>query len=559
MSRKKVLCTILAIAMLISLIGCATATTAPTTTQAPAATTTGAAATTPGATTTTGPTAAKLPLVTTPTTLTYFVELDAARIGVSHASYAEMICFQEMEKLTGVKIDFLHPPAGQALAQLNLLISSQTLPDIAFYGWRGYPGGPDKLVQDNVILKLNDLMDKTSPNLLQMYKENPGVRKDAMTDLGTFYMYPNTLVNPLLTNNGGFVVRTDWLKKLNLTAPETIDEWYAVLTAFRDKDPNGNGQKDEFPIISRYVQNSATGTTVQAFLGAWKVSQDFSVRDGKAIFGPYMPEYKEWLKTMAKWYKEGLIDPDFATTDTTQHDTKILNSIGGVSQQGLGEVATILKNLKDDNAVVGVKQPVLKKGDVPWKVDYVSRPVGGSGAAISAKSKNAELAAKWLDFSGYSKQGYMLLNYGVEGKQYNMVNGYPTLVDDIMKNPTKSVNVALGQYAVGVTSFSFWNDGPVREQRQIAKPMQLAALKTWSINDNSGLFPGTTPSPEESSKLASIMNEVRTYLHERTLAFIMGKADIDAEYDKYIATLKSLGIEDAIKISNDGLARYLKR
>jgi putative aldouronate transport system substrate-binding protein len=89
--------------------------------------------------------------------------------------------------------------------------------------------------------------------------------------------------------------------------------------------------------------------------------------------------------------------------------------------------------------------------------------------------------------------------------------------------------------------------------------MQKAALAAWSTQDTTGIWPITTPSPEESKKLASVMNEVKTYMNERTLAFIMGKADIDAEFDKYIATLKSLGIEDAIKINNDALQRYYKR
>ena len=558
MSRKRLLCTVLAAALIASMVGCTTTTTAPTTSTAKASTAaTTAATTTPAATTTAALTATKLPIVDKPLTLTYFIELDAARVGVSHASYSELICFQDLEKVTGVKIDFLHPPTGQAAAQLNLLISSNTLPDIAYYNWRAYPGGPDKLITDNVILKLNDSISKLSPNLTKIFADNPSVKKDSMTDLGNFYIYPIIQIDPLLTNNFGYLVRTDWLTAVNKKAPETMDEWYDVLTAFRNNDPNGNGKKDELPIISRF-DVTGDGATVMDFYMAWGKFWDFYVKNNAALYGPYEPEYKDFLKTMAKWYKEGLIDPDFATTDQTQYDAKMLNNLAGVSRSGLGATATILKNIKNDNGVVGVANPVLKKGDKPWNVESVSRPVNGSGAAISTKSKNAEVAAKWLDYC-FSKDGYMLLNYGRLGEQYTMVSGYPTLVDSIMKNPKLSVNVALGQFAIGVTSFSFWNDGPVREQRQFSMAVQKTAAATWSTQDISGIWPNTTPTPAESTRLASVMNEVKTFVNERTLAFIMGKADIDADFSKYIQTLKDLGIEDAIKINNDALARYYKR
>ncbi len=68
-----------------------------------------------------------------------------------------------------------------------------------------------------------------------------------------------------------------------------------------------------------------------------------------------------------------------------------------------------------------------------------------------------------------------------------------------------------------------------------------------------------TPTPAESQQLSSIMTDVKTYVDERTLAFIMGKANVDTDFGKYVQTLKDLGVEKAIAIENAGLQRYLKR
>ena len=45
-----------------------------------------------------------------------------------------------------------------------------------------------------------------------------------------------------------FIIRKDWLDRLGLEAPTTIDEWVTVLEAFRDEDANGDGNpNNEIP------------------------------------------------------------------------------------------------------------------------------------------------------------------------------------------------------------------------------------------------------------------------------------------------------------------------
>ena len=84
--------------------------------------------------------------------------------------------------------------------------------------------------------------------------------------------------------------------------PTTIDGWYEMLVAFRDLDPNGNGQADEIPF-------EAGQNGLSYFMPAFDILEGAYIDPdtGKVAFGEYTQNYKSYLETMNKWYSEGLI------------------------------------------------------------------------------------------------------------------------------------------------------------------------------------------------------------------------------------------------------------
>ena len=62
---------------------------------------------------------------------------------------------------------------GQEAAAFNIMQSSDDMPDIIEYGWSGYPGGPDKAIDDKFITPLNSYIEKVCPNLKKLYDEHP--------------------------------------------------------------------------------------------------------------------------------------------------------------------------------------------------------------------------------------------------------------------------------------------------------------------------------------------------------------------------------------------------
>ena len=501
-----------------------------------------------------------LPLTNTPVTLTMFIEMAQSKIGVHTKNYGDMLCFQEMAKKTNVTINFIHPPAGMAAEQVNLMMASADLPDITHWNWTRVSGGPTKVLDDGIIMPINKYINSL-PYYRKFLAANPSIDKDVKTDSGDYYCYPTIQKSEDFKSVFGFMIRKDWLDKLGLAMPETLDEMHNVMVAFRDRNPNGDGKK-VIPLVSMYAKGfEEVGTdAIRPLYCAWGKNDTFYVNNRKVFFGAYEPEYKEYLLTIRKWIVEGLIDPNFATLDNTQLDAAILNGTAGICREGLGTGLDMFYagfNNKE-GVVVAMPFPTLKKGERSYNFLNIGKDYSGTGSALSPKSKNNDLAAKWLDYC-FSDEGGLLLNFGVEKVTYNWVNGYPQLVDSIYNNPKESVNVALGRYAIGVDSFPFVNDVRVREQRMLRTKTQREGLVTWNKADITRALPPITYTVNESQELSKILSDINTFVKEYTLSFLLGRRDINAEFDTYMSALKSMNIDRAIQINQAAVDRYYKR
>ena len=119
--------------------------------------------------------------------LTYWVGL-ASNVSAFATNYSELPFRKNLEKVTGIKVKYEHPPSGQERETLNVLLASREYPDIIEYAWPGYPGGVTKLFNDGVILELTDLMKQYAPNLAAYYESNPEIAKQVKSDDGKFYL-----------------------------------------------------------------------------------------------------------------------------------------------------------------------------------------------------------------------------------------------------------------------------------------------------------------------------------------------------------------------------------
>jgi putative aldouronate transport system substrate-binding protein len=489
-------------------------------------------------------------------TLTYFSKfhVTASKYGIT---LADIPLYKEVEKRTGVKVKFIHPPLGQEREQLNLIIASGDLPDVMEYNWLHFPGGPEKAIQSGIITPLNPLMNKNAPNLKKLLRDNGEVDKMIKTDSGKYYGFPFLRMDDSLLVYMGLIIRNDWLQELGLSVPTTIDEWHTVLKAFKEK------KNAEAPLVIPATSNypiwfvRSTG----AFVGAYGIKCDFYLENGKVRYGPIEPGFKKFLATMGQWYREGLLDRDLGVTDRKGAGAKVLSGKSGaaIGYAGgdMGGWLDAMKTRDPKFDVAGVPYPTLTKGEKP-KFGHRDPVFPGTCAVISAKSKKKDLAAQYLDFN-YSPEGQMLFNFGIEGVSYRMENGYPKYTELLTNNPKGfSLAEAMGGYIRANDIGPFVQDK--REYEQYLKyQQQVMAIDRWKDTDEAKyMMPPVTATPEESSELASIMNAITTYREEMIFKFILGLEPID-KFDTYVAQIKKLGIDRAIAINQAALARYHKR
>ena len=266
------------------------------------------------------------------------------------------------------------------------------------------------------------------------------------------------------------------------------------------------------------------------------------------------------LEYLHKLYEENLFDHNFLTLDDATMKSNMLNGISGVTVgfggSGIGNMLTAARSAGDETFELGgAPTPVANKGDRPLSGQYDNALQTGRAAAISTSCKDVETAMKFLNYC-YTDAGCMLMNYGIEGETYNMVDGTPVYTDLIPHNPDgKTVQQALAQYTLG------WSEGPFVQKLSsyYAWEEQKQALQAWSANDAEKYIIADIAVPSElSDEYSAIYSEVNTFVQEQTVAFITGERSLD-EFDSYLDTLKQLNIDRMIEIYQIALDEFNAR
>lgn len=490
-----------------------------------------------------------LPITSEPFTIDYWRANDA-KLTASLNNFGDMAAYKEKEKLTGIKVKFTHPPLGQQRDQFNLLISTKELPDVIYYNWADAVGGPEKMIKDGRIIRLNELIDSYAPNLKRIIESDPDVKKQIALDDGTIYMFPPLKLDALKLNaTSGLIMRQDWLDKLNLKVPTNIDEWYTVLKAFKEQDPNGNGKPDELPFTGNWGPGNLT--KLHDFAAAFGVIGGFQMNGDKVEFGPIQPGYRDFLETMAKWYKEGLIDPEIMTNDGKAFDYKVTSNLAGAYQggvfSGMGKYFNLMRDTDPNFNVTGVPWPVSPDG-TSYATFNLDAKVLTYGEAITASADEDKLKyiVQWMDYN-YSEEGSDLFNFGIENDSYVRDGEGVKFTDTIINNPNGlTYDQALASYALSIM------DGPINQDSRYLDALlfddgQRAANAEWMKASSALTLPPIRLSTDEVTTSTSIMSQVNTYLNETMTAIISGQKPI-TEFDKMAETIKSMDIDRAIEV-----------
>ncbi len=483
-------------------------------------------------------------------TLSYFCAQPPDTQGIV-SSLSELDVYKELESRTGIRISFIHPSPNSQVEKLMLMVALGDLPDLIEFSWSKFTGLLNSLIENNAIIKLNDLIEKNAPNLNDILNSNKEIRRHVTKDDGSIYLFPSLNLEKSTVSMGP-IIRADLLKKLGLTTPETIDEWEIVLKLFKD-----------LKLCSSPLSfDVTTFNSSHSFISAFGTTMGFYLNDGKVAYGPIEDSYKDFLSIFSRWYKKGLIDSEFLLLKNNQVKNRVKLGDVGAFIGTADDIGSVLDTLEQDTSYkfVAVKNPVLHWGDKlaitakAWEVN----PAGG--VVISCKNKYPQETAKWLDYF-YGEEGQRLFNLGVEGKTYTMEDGHPVFTDLILNNPEGlSVSQAMSRYLRTDTQApGLHTDESVKALYKYT--VQKDASKRWSYNiDNNinNLMPPISLTQVENEQISIIMQDLSVYTFEMFAKFVLGVESLQS-FDKYSETVKNLGVNRVTHILQTALYRYNNR
>lgn len=479
-------------------------------------------------------------------TLSYWVTLEP-NAAMSVSNYGETPFSQELQKRTDITINYQHPPQGRQVEKFNILVATDDLPDIIEFSWTvDYAGGPEKAIEDGIIKEL-DFKNK-APNLYKYLQENPDVDKQIKTDSGKYFGFPFIRGDKTLQTSAGIMIRKDWLDDLGLAVPETISEWDTVLKAFKEE------KGAQYPLMFT-LGHASWG----AFVGAYGTLDGMYIDNGRVKYGVMEPGFKEYIAKMNEWYQKGYIAADFASMDQSNIDAAVVNGNAGAATgsvgSGMGKWTS--SAAEEGFELAAAPYPTLNKGEQP-EYGQIQLKTPGTYAAITASCENEDLAYELLDY-GYSEEGEMLYNFGIEGESYEMIDGYPTYTDYITHNPDGlSMSAALARYTQSYNAGPFIQDKRYMEQ-YASLPQQKEAIEIWSnTNVEEHMLPTIYMTVEESAEISKKVSSIQTYKDEMLLKFIMGIEPME-NWEAFTAELVNRGADEYIRCTQEGYERYLNR
>lgn len=441
----------------------------------------------------------------------------------------------------GIDIRYLWTaPDSTFTTKLKLqLISNRELPDILSVR----TSIVSDLIDSGRFMAVDDVFERyASPVWKSAMAENPIVWSPYARN-GLHYAIP--ILDYDYNSDPMMWIRTDWLKKVGLSAPATLDELEKVLDAFTNQDPDGNGKNDTYGIaVSLQRQVNTWMADISWVFGLYGVlpgqwnaastSPEASVRPddmreegNRYVYGSVREEIREGLLKIKEWKDAG-----YFSNEALWQDEETAARLFTQGKAGIVVGPSWMRYWPmDDMAAAGPNARYmaipLPSGPGPNTFHWSTPPSNGA-VLINKNMKNPEPFFRYINYL-YENQGLGAGDYA-----YGMAKDYD--YTEIDGKPTADRNLIPGGY-VDVSGYTLIYDGAripsswTRNVNESEKPILAAQASTRLVNEFQG--PPTATMKTRWDQL------VQTE-HEAFVQIIYGKKDI-SYFDEFVASWRENG------------------
>ncbi|TBL78675.1 extracellular solute-binding protein [Paenibacillus thalictri] len=417
---------------------------------------------------------------------------------------------QELNKALNMDLEFNVATSDYA-QQLNVKIAGGTPPDI----FEVTKVQLEELAKQGLLLDLAPYIEKM-PNVKKTYTAEDLTK-------GKVGGKQYSLLKRGLQQQNALWVRKDWMDKLGLKEPKTLDELKQLLVAFTEQDPDGNGKKDTYGLtgVGDFTSINAFSPIFAAF--GVPIPGNFTIDTGKVTYSTTDPRTTEAIKYISELIKLGVVDPELMANKGLKDQQKAFQGLAGAIYRAWGELAK-------DNYVADYKkinpnadwQPIgaLTGPGGTFGGFYDEGNVFGRIALPKSLEKKPEVLNKVLEYLDYITEpgkGQTLVNFGVEGKHYEMANGQMKLLPAISETA-----YAFQVQLTGRTEGPYLKTKFPNQAKYIDFTYNLPMVKTYT-----GLV---------SNPAGVVVDDKNRFEQEEVIKFMYGKRPI-SEYGQFIDTL----------------------
>ena len=444
-----------------------------------------------------------------------------------------------VKDFTGVDVEFIWVPNDSYNEKLGItLMDKANMPMVITYG--GSLGSNVlQAAKDGAFWDLNEFVwdAEKYPYLSQMDKNVC----NAFTINGQLVgIYRGRAIG-----RNGMGYRADWAEKLGLSEPETIQDVYDMMYAFTYGDPDGNGKNDTYGLAM--CKYTGPFDIMQTWFG---VGNEWVEKDGKLVPIHQTEEYMEALKWFRKMYEDGLIYSDWATRETSSWTDSVKNGECGMFVDVMDNVRKIWDYFETNSipAVAGEGNASMKMiGGIAKEKGGERHTLATSGHAgcflitkAGAKTtEDVEACLQYLDRMN-SQEMRRLMNFGVEGRDYKIEDGY--IVDLLAdKEAQDKPQISLNQTGPNLTSL---DPDSKKTDRQLEEAAVIKANIDIAVhNPASGYLVASEVNAETGADLKDILSRARTQ-------YIVGQLD-EAGLQEQFKVWEQRGGSDLIKELNE--------
>ena len=496
-----------------------------------------------------------LPIVSEPVTITVAKErhmLDTTQ------SYNEKAAFKNITEETGITVQFTELAAGTSGEKVPLMLAGGEMPDVFW----ALISDAQVLQNEGQFVALEELIPTFAPNCLATY-EQLGVdwKEIATTPTGHIYgmlgRYESLYEN---TGDGIQIINKTWLDKVNKEIPTTLEEYKDVLKAFKDGDPNGNGQADEIPYAFCEDMWCASLTNDMGIFGIGHggatgnaAGTMFTIKDGKVEGAVNNDAYREYLEFYHDLYAEGLISPEGFSESNEVFANRVRNNEVGTYYSW-----TALEYLSSEQEKEWVVLPTLhKEGVTPIANGEIDRSTIQKNKWIITKNcEHPEAALRLWDYLGRDAESKLTVALGEKGTlwdEYEDGSGYYFVVPE---NTTPEFTFEHMKYTYGTVNDpplmtkaeTPKNDGEISPAAALRDQMVAQVDKDYITKENQ--LPQIYVTPEANDDRSfmetDLFAEVKKF---RSQAVMNGFTD--AEWDAYCQRLDSLSYNEWLQWYQD--------